>query len=225
MRSSLLLVALMSLACTAHEPPPRIRVPDEPAQEPWVGRQVPSAVQETEGAGDADAPAPVAGEAGQDGPVKRVEPLADGSLADVGAPVVAGEAAQDGPVKQVESLAEDAYERGKGDARAAVARNELALETYGYPAACRYEYARILREQYKVTLREVAGCVIDETIAEHARGYNEVMEAEIVRRHGPDVFKGEPESRLLKGERAAETSAEKARARATPRSEGEAKAG
>ncbi|MFZ6183980.1 hypothetical protein [Nannocystis pusilla] len=165
MRSSLLLVVLMSLACTAHEPPPRIRVPDEPAQEPSNGRQVPSAVQETDGAGDAD-----------DAP-------ADGS-----APVVAGDVAQDGPVKQVESLADDAYERGKREASAAIAENELGLETYGYPAACRYEYARILREQYKVTLREVAGCVIDETIAEHARGYNEVMEAEIARRHGPDVF-------------------------------------
>ncbi|WP_434415497.1 hypothetical protein [Nannocystis pusilla] len=163
MRSSLLLVVLMSLACTAHEPPPRIRTPDEPAQEPWSERQVPSAVQETDATGGAD-----------------------DSVADVPAPVLASEAA---PVKQVESLAEDAYERGKGDAQAAIDRNELALETFGYPAACRYEYARILREQYKVTLREVAGCVIDDTIAEHARGYNEVMEAEIMRRHGPDVFK------------------------------------
>ncbi|MCY0992505.1 hypothetical protein OV203_35525 [Nannocystis sp. ILAH1] len=166
MRSSLLLVVLMSLACTAHEPPPRIRVPDEPLQEPSSGRQVPSAVQETGGTGDVD-----------------------DSTADALPPVVAGDVAQDGPVKQVESLADDAYERGKRHAQAAIARNELGIETYGYPAACRYEYARILREQYKVTLHEVAGCVIDDAIAEHARGYNEVMDAEIVRRHGPNVFK------------------------------------
>lgn len=141
-------------------------MPDEPAQEPWNGRQVPSAAQETDGTG-----------------------AADDSLVDAPAPpVVAGDATQDGPVKQVESLADDAYERGKREAKAAIAENELGIETYGYPAACRYKYAQILREQYKVTLREVAGCVIDDTIAEHARGYNEVMEAEIVRRYGPDVF-------------------------------------
>ncbi|MDC0671223.1 hypothetical protein [Nannocystis radixulma] len=43
-------------------------------------------------------------------------------------------------------------------------------------------------ERYGVRVYEVAGCVIDKSIAAHALGYNEVMEAEIVRRHGADVF-------------------------------------
>ncbi|MDC0719453.1 hypothetical protein POL25_21285 [Nannocystis sp. bb15-2] len=98
------------------------------------------------------------------------------------------EAAPDGRVKQIESPEVDAYEQGKRDALAAIARDSLGLETYGYPAPCRYKYAQILRQDYKVWLHEVAGCVIDETIAGHARGYNEVMHAEIERRHGPKVF-------------------------------------
>ncbi|WAS98350.1 hypothetical protein [Nannocystis punicea] len=166
MRCPLLLAALMSTACAAHEPAPRIRMPDEPApaQAEWDARQVPDAAPEVGGTGDTDEPEP-SGEA----------------------PVVA-EAPEDGPVKEVESLAADAYERGKQAALRSIARNELGLETFGYPARCRSEYARILREKYKVELHTVAGCVIDETILEHARGYNEVMEAEITRRYGASVF-------------------------------------
>ncbi|PCC66503.1 hypothetical protein SAMN02745121_00768 [Nannocystis exedens] len=164
MRGPLLLAALVSTACAAHEPAPQIRVPDEAAPvQAGEGRQVPSAAPEAAGTGAADeAEAPAAAAEDQAG---------DG-----------------GPVKQVESLAAAAYEDGKRAAQSAITQNQLGLETFGYPARCRREYSRILWEKYKVVLREVAGCVVDETIVEHARGYNEVMEAEIVRRHGADVF-------------------------------------
>lgn len=98
-----------------------------------------------------------------------------------------GEAATE-PVKVVDSSEEDALEQGKRDAQAAIATNELGLETFGYPAPCRYRFIKVMHERYGVRVREVAGCVIDKSIAAHAVGYNEVMEAEIVRRHGADVF-------------------------------------
>lgn len=81
------------------------------------------------------------------------------------------------------------YERGKQDALAAIERDELEIETFGHPARCRSAYAQILADTYKVRLREVAGCIVDSTILEHARGYNEVMQAEIERRYGADTFK------------------------------------
>jgi hypothetical protein len=167
MRSPLLLAALVSIACAAHEPAPRLRVPDVPAPAEWAGRRVPSAAPEAGATGGADEPEP---------PAERGVVVAD-----AGAP-------EGGAVKQVESPAAEAYEEGKRAAQWAITENRLGLETFGYPARCRREYSRILWEKYKVQLLEVAGCVVDDTIVEHARGYNEVMEAEIVRRHGPDVF-------------------------------------
>jgi len=97
-------------------------------------------------------------------------------------PVVAAE------VETSEAAALPPYEQGKQDALAAIERDELAIETFGYPARCRHAYARVLADTYKVRLREVAGCVVDSTILEHARGYNEVMQAEIERRYGADAF-------------------------------------
>lgn len=103
-------------------------------------------------------------------------------------PVAEPESEPERPVKTVDSPESDAYEQGRRAAQAAIERGDLGLETFGYPAPCRYKYAQILAKDYKVRLHEVAGCVVDSTIVQHARGYNEVMRAEIQRRHGNDVF-------------------------------------
>lgn len=102
--------------------------------------------------------------------------------------VVAAESEPERPVKVIDSPESDAYERGKREAQADIDQGRLGLETFGYPARCRYQYASILINKYKVHLRVVAGCVVDRSISEHARGYNEIMRAEIMRRHGSDVF-------------------------------------
>ncbi|MBZ5710573.1 hypothetical protein [Nannocystis pusilla] len=88
----------------------------------------------------------------------------------------------------VDSPEEDGREQGKRDAQAAIASDELGLEAFGDPAPCRYRLMKVMLERYRVRIYEVAGCVIDKCIAEHAAGYDEVMEAEIVRRRGADVF-------------------------------------
>lgn len=78
--------------------------------------------------------------------------------------------------------------RGRGDARADIRAGKLAIESYGYMPLGEAVYSRLLKERYGVELRPVAGCVVDEEILGHAAGYNEVMEAEIQHRHGPDTL-------------------------------------
>lgn len=77
-----------------------------------------------------------------------------------------------------------ACDAGRQDARTHVEADVLMIETFGLPAGCRGDYARLLREQYEIDLNAVAGCVVSTWIVEHARCYNEVMETEIDRRHG-----------------------------------------
>jgi hypothetical protein len=176
--SSLVSIILAVTACTAHEPPPRIHAPDEPAPAlaEWKG---PVAQPE-----EPEEPAPAQPEPAQPEP-EALEPEQP-----------------PGPVKVAESPAEDAYESGKRSALAAIKDDSLGLETFGYPAPCRQQYRRILLRDYKVRLyevagcviddgilqHEVAGCVIDDGILQHARGYNEVMSQEIARRHGEDAL-------------------------------------
>lgn len=166
-RSSVLAALLFTAGCTAHEPPPRVHVPDDPAPQlaEWRGPVVAAPSGDAADAADAETPVTVTAS-----PTGRE---ADGA---------------EPAVKVAESPEADAYERGKRDARVAIARGRLGLETFGYPASCRGHYARILREQYDVGLYEVAGCVVNGSILGHARGYNEVMTAEIERRHGADAL-------------------------------------
>lgn len=163
-RSSALVALIVAAAsgCAAHEPRPRLHVPDEPAPPlaEWRGPIV------AEVAPAAEPPPPPA------------EPEADARE-----PAPPTE-----PVKLAESPAQEAYERGKLGAREDLAAGRLRVEVFGAPAWCRWEYARILRAEYDVDMHEVLGCAVTDEIFEHTRGYNEVMAAEIQRRHGKDVF-------------------------------------
>jgi hypothetical protein len=78
----------------------------------------------------------------------------------------------------------DACAAGRKDAETHIAGDVLMPEAFGYPAPCREEYERILQDRYGVTLNAVAGCVVNSWILDHARCYNETMEAEIARRYG-----------------------------------------
>lgn len=80
------------------------------------------------------------------------------------------------------------YERGKQDATRLIAGGSLSLEIFGYPGPCRDAYARALHADYDIGLVVVADCVVDAATLAHATGYNEVMEAEIARRHGEDAL-------------------------------------
>jgi hypothetical protein len=84
--------------------------------------------------------------------------------------------------------AQKACAAGRADAGTHIEADTLMLEAFGYPAGCRGDYARLLHDRYRVTLNTVAGCVVNTWILEHARCYNDAMEAEIARRHGKDAL-------------------------------------
>lgn len=80
------------------------------------------------------------------------------------------------------------YKTGHDAAERDLKAGRLALEIFGLPAPYFGEYAKLLLNRYHIELRQVAGCVIDEQIAGHAKGYNEVAMKEIERRYGKDML-------------------------------------
>lgn len=79
-------------------------------------------------------------------------------------------------------------QRGRSDARADLRAGRLAIETFGLPPRDRPIYHRLLKERYGIEPRVVAGCIVNDSILGHVRGYNEVMREEIQRRFGANVF-------------------------------------
>ena len=91
-----------------------------------------------------------------------------------------------------------AYFRGRADARRDIRAGHLALEVSGLGAG---EFVKPLKERYGVEARVVAGCVVNETIMGHERGYNVVSAAEIKRRLGVDILNhtsGQPKYELAR---------------------------
>jgi hypothetical protein len=81
-----------------------------------------------------------------------------------------------------------AYESGKVEAKEDLRRNILKLRTYGSPMDGYDRYEATLRSQYRIETEWVEGCEPSEEVMENARGYNEVMTAEIERRYGKSVL-------------------------------------
>jgi hypothetical protein len=79
-------------------------------------------------------------------------------------------------------------EVGRRDAMATILDGRLMLEGFGSPSLCDEGLAEILLKEYAIVLARVAGCEVEAAIVDHARGFNEVMEREIARRHGPDAL-------------------------------------
>lgn len=95
-----------------------------------------------------------------------------------------------------------AYLDARRDAERDLREGKLSLETFGFGA---WLITQPLRERYQVEARLVAGCMVDEAILGHARGYNLVAAAEIRKRVGHDILKermAQPRYELLQVERA-----------------------
>ena len=99
------------------------------------------------------------------------------------------------PVSMVRYVS--AYVRGRADAKRDVKAGEIAIEVYGFGAGA---YVKALEDRYAVKVRVVAGCVVDESLMGHARGYNLVASAELARRSGEHVLdpqSGQPYYKLV----------------------------
>jgi len=80
------------------------------------------------------------------------------------------------------------YLAGRAAAQRDIQHGVLATESAGLPAEWSDEYVKLLKSRYGVEDRTVAGCMVDDRILGHMRGYNEVADTEIKRRFGADVF-------------------------------------
>jgi len=90
-----------------------------------------------------------------------------------------------------------AYARGRADAHRDIRDGQLTIEVSGFGAGI---IAQPLKDRYGVETRVVAGCLVDDWILGHERGYNVVSAAEIKRRTGIDILRddtGEPSFELL----------------------------
>jgi hypothetical protein len=59
---------------------------------------------------------------------------------------------------------------------------------YGLPSPSRPEYARCLRERYKMDFRPVAGCIVSESLVSYVNAYDSVVEEVTRHKFGRDVF-------------------------------------
>jgi hypothetical protein len=87
-----------------------------------------------------------------------------------------------------ESYSKSAYHKGRADALSELNKGVLAVESFGLPPAWVRLYEKILKEKYGIEDRTVAGCMVNDEIIGHAKGFNEVMEREIKKRWTEDVF-------------------------------------
>jgi hypothetical protein len=80
-----------------------------------------------------------------------------------------------------------AYRAGRAEATRDVARGYFAVEEFGRLPVWHDDYAKIAQRRFALHIRTVAGCIVDEGIVGHAKGYNEVSEPAIIRHFGRDV--------------------------------------
>jgi len=78
--------------------------------------------------------------------------------------------------------------RGKLQAKQDVADAKLEYKTYGLPTKWAHHFYQILETDYKIKVDFMAGCMVSEDISNYADAYNDIMESEIKRRHGDDIF-------------------------------------
>ncbi|OYW35423.1 MAG: hypothetical protein B7Z42_14700, partial [Brevundimonas sp. 12-68-7] len=79
--------------------------------------------------------------------------------------------------------------KGRADARKDLRAGKLRLETMGLlPAPWERTNEDLLKERYGIQYSRVAGCVVSDELIGHAKGYNQIMTAEIHRKFGDDVL-------------------------------------
>lgn len=82
-----------------------------------------------------------------------------------------------------------AENKGRADARKDLKAGKLKVEVMGGPPApWEGTYGRLLKERYGIEYNWVADCVVSDQVIGHAKGYNEIMGAEITRRFGKDAL-------------------------------------
>jgi hypothetical protein len=69
---------------------------------------------------------------------------------------------------------------------------------YGYPSPSRPEYARCLRERYKIEFRPVAGCIVSYSLVSYVNAYDSVIEEAARAKFGRDVVKECADESLMK---------------------------
>jgi len=108
--------------------------------------------------------------------------------------LLAGRLAAEMPASDVvelqnhERISLSAYQAGRSEADKDVRENRLIIEIFGLPTPWDGEYAKLLNDRYHIQVRRVAGCIVDEKLVGHAKGYNEISESEIQHRFGGDVL-------------------------------------
>lgn len=77
---------------------------------------------------------------------------------------------------------------GAEDARQALARGKVLILSYGLPVACFVEYNEILKRDYGIEERMIAGCVVSPHLLKYASDYNRVMQEHIFSRWKFEIF-------------------------------------
>lgn len=80
------------------------------------------------------------------------------------------------------------YLDGHEDAKMALARGQLVILTYGLPVHWWLEYREVLKRDYDVEMRTIAGCMVTEELVRYAAAYNAVMERRIAATLGNTLF-------------------------------------
>jgi len=82
-----------------------------------------------------------------------------------------------------------AYYRGALVATFDGVRGHDEIQTYGGPPSVQLvENRRLLKERYSVEPNVVGGCVMSDSLVNYVRGYNDVAEQRLNKKHGRDVF-------------------------------------
>jgi hypothetical protein len=77
---------------------------------------------------------------------------------------------------------------GAQDARDALARGTVLILSYGLPVACFAEYNEVLKRDYGIEERMVAGCAVSGHLVKYVDAYNQVMKAHIFSRWDYEIF-------------------------------------
>jgi hypothetical protein len=88
--------------------------------------------------------------------------------------------------------------RGRVAAHVDIRRGRYQMLGYGLPSPSRPEYARCLRERYKIEFRPVAGCMVSESLVSYVNAYDSVIEEAARAKFGRDVVKECADESLMK---------------------------
>jgi hypothetical protein len=105
-----------------------------------------------------------------------------------GATVLIGCVASTDFVQRDRRLAQKDYLAARDEAKRDIQNGNLAYEVHGLLSSHFQECQQLLRDRHNIELRCVGGCVVDESVEAHAKGYNEIMRPEIEQRFGTNLW-------------------------------------